>query len=83
MSATKTADDLRERLFAAIDGVRDKSLSIEQAKTIGELSQVVVNLAKVEEAHARATEGRSKFLSEAPPALPNGITAITQHRIKG
>jgi hypothetical protein len=80
---SKTASDLRERLFAAIDGVKDGTTSIEQAKTISELSQVVVNLAKVEVDYIRATDGSdSQFLAPVRE-LPNGITAITTHRIRG
>lgn len=79
---SKTAADLRERLFAAIDGVRDGSTTIEQARTIGELSQVVVNLAKVEVDYARVTDTQpSRFLTPEPPAAPNGITGIVQHRL--
>ena len=76
---SKTASDLRERLFSVIDG----STSIEQAKAISELSQVVVNLAKVEVDYARVTEhGASEFLAPEREQLPNGITSIVQHRIK-
>ena len=68
---------------AAIAGVKAGTVSLEQAKTIGDLSQVVVNLAKVEVAHARATEGRSRFLADADetPQLPNGVVGITRHLI--
>lgn len=86
---SKTIDDLREHLFAAIAGVRDGTLSIEQAKTISELSQVVVNTAKVEVDFVRATERReSRFLAapvesdNQPKPLPNGITAIRRHVLK-
>ena len=89
---TKTIEDLRDHLFAAIQGVRDKTLTIEQAKTISDLSQVVVNTAKVEVDFVRATERReSQFLlgtngQAASPAgrqsngaLPSGILGITRH----
>ena len=81
----KTIDDLRDHLFAAIQGVRDGSVSIEQARTISELSQVVVNTAKVGVDFVRATDRReSVFLSAPnqvvePQKLPNGIVSIRRH----
>lgn len=88
---SKTIDDLREHLFAAIQGVRDGTVSIEQAKTISDLSQVIVNTAKVEVDFVRATERReSRFLAapEMTPqangaAPPNGIVGIRRHILKG
>lgn len=79
----KTVADLFDRLFAAIDGVRDGSITIEQAKATSELSQVIVNMSKVVVDHARVTErGDSEFLAPQSAALPNGITSIVQHRLK-
>lgn len=79
----KTAADLFDRLFDAIDGVRSGDTTIEQAKAISELSQVAVNLAKVGVEHARITDrGESEFLAPPPAELPNGITSIVQHRLK-
>lgn len=84
---SRTIDDLRQRLFAAIDGVRDGSLALDKARLIGELSQVIVNTAKVEVDYLRTAEpdnARSKFLDGAEvDALPNGITTITRHRLQG
>ena len=79
---SKTAADLRDRLFAAIDGVKDGTTSIEQARTISELSQVVVNLAKVEVDYARVTDSaQSTFLTPESLELPSGITHIVRHQI--
>lgn len=93
---SKTIEDLREHLFAAIAGVKDKSLTIEQAKQISEIGQVIVNTAKVEVDYLRATEGsESTFISTAvgrnnlpaglpngqQKALPNGITGVRRHLI--
>lgn len=84
----KTIEDLREHLFATIAGVKAGTVSIEQAKTISELSQVVVNTAKVEVDYVRATEGKSHFLgsgertvtlSSPEQTLPKGIKSITRH----
>ena len=91
MSA-KTIEDLREHLFSTIAGVKAGTVTIEQAKTIGDLCQVVVNTAKVEVDFVRATDRReSQFLVGATAAataqtvttpttgLPNGILGIRRH----
>lgn len=89
-----TIEDLRRRLFETIDGVKAGTTTVEQAKTIGDLSQVIVNTAKVEVDYLRATDGgESSFISTAvgranlPPAiggtetkaLRSGILSITRH----
>lgn len=94
--SNQTIEHLREHLFATIAGVKDKSISIEQAKTIGDLSQVIVNTAKVEVDYLRATEGgESSFISTAvgrsnlpeglpgPAPLPNGIVGVRRHLLQG
>jgi len=66
MSTQYTIADLRTRLFEAIDGVKAGTVSIDQARTIGELSQVVVNTAKVEIDFARQAERKTvPFLTQA------------------
>jgi hypothetical protein len=45
--AKKNIDDLRDRLFSAIEWVKDGTLDIEKANVIGTLSQVMVNSAAV------------------------------------
>lgn len=93
--STQTIDDLRAHLFAAIAGVKDGSVTIDKAKTIGDLCQVVVNTAKVEVDYLRVTDGgESAFISTATgnrgrPALTlaggtpgNGIAGITRHICK-
>lgn len=45
---SNTIADLRKHLFDAIAAVKDGKMDTEQAKTISELSQVVINSAKVE-----------------------------------
>ena len=88
-----TIEDLRRRLFETIDGVKAGTTTVEQAKTIGDLSQVIVNTAKVEVDYLRATDGgESSFISTAvgranlPGAakgepLPSGITGVRRHLI--
>lgn len=79
--------DLRAVLFETIAGVKSGKLNIEKAQTISELSQVIVNTAKVEVDFIRATGAKhhgSGFLerpAEPPKPLPPGITGVQQHRI--
>lgn len=89
-----TIEDLRRRLFETIDGVKAGTTTVEQAKTIGDLSQVIVNTAKVEVDYLRATDGgESSFISTAvgranlpgavkPGALPSGINGVYRHLLK-
>lgn len=98
MSTQYTIADLRTRLFEAIDGVKAGTVSIDQARTIGELSQVVVNTAKVEIEFARNAERKNvqfvtgEMVAELRPGLThqqpaagqnNGIRSITQHVLAG
>lgn len=91
-------DDLRRRLFETIDGVKSGAVSLDQARQVSELAQVIVNTAKVEVDYVRATDAASKstFLESKPqapslpdgvskaPAVPgNGIVGIVRHTIKG
>ena len=45
---SNTISDLRKHLFDAIQGVRDGTMDTDKAKTVAELSKVVVESAKVE-----------------------------------
>lgn len=69
---------LRQHLFDAIEGVKSKSMSIEQAKAIADISQVVINSAKVEVEYAKATGGQ-----EATAFLRGPTTGVTTHRLRG
>ena len=67
-----TIDDLRRRLFEAIDGVTGGTLDLDQARQISDLAQVIVNTAKVEVDFLRATDGGdSPFLRprSGPPRI--------------
>ena len=81
--SNKNIADLRELLFATIEGVKSGNLDIEKAKVIGDLSQVMVNTAKVEVEYAKATGQKGSGFLEKPQELPQGITGIRQHRIMG
>lgn len=48
--------DLRHHLFETIEMLKDKEIDIATAKAIAEVSQVIVNTAKVEIQFIRATE---------------------------
>lgn len=77
---------LREHLFNALQGVKDKSLDIDQARVINEIGKTLVDTAKVEVDYLKATGGgESQFIDTAIGAdnLPQGITGRTVHRLKG
>lgn len=57
----KTINDLRTVLLDTIQALRDGNIDIEKARAIGDLSQVVVNTAKVEVDMVKAVGGKSKF----------------------
>lgn len=81
----KTIEDLRAVLFETIAAVRDGSMSLDKAKTISDLSQVMVNSAKVEVEFVKATSNdgsgfMEKQLDQLP--LPAGITGSTVHRMR-
>jgi hypothetical protein len=90
----KNVDDLRNVLFNVIEGVRNGDVSLEKARTVADLSQVIVNSAKMEVEFIKATNGKGKAsgflgredgdvpaLPEPKPDLPPGIIGITTHRI--
>lgn len=83
--SSKNISDLREAMFEAIQALKDGKMSVEQAKAVSELGQVIINTAKVEVEHIKAvgaTTG-SGFIPEQVPPLPSGVVGITQHRIQG
>lgn len=80
-----TINDLREHLFATLEGLRNKEnpLDIERAKAVSEVAQTIINTAKVEVEHMRvagntAGTGFIAALSEpATPAAPrDGLTVV-------
>lgn len=79
----KNITDLRAALFAAIEGVTNGTLSLDQAKTVSELSQVIVNTAKVEVDYLKAGGISSSAFIEVPEEIPSGITSIVRHRLAG
>jgi len=81
--SNKSIADLRELLFATIEGVKGGTLDLEKAKVIGDLSQVIVNTAKVEVDYAKATGQKGSGFLDQPKQLPPGITGVHQHRMVG
>jgi hypothetical protein len=75
MKNTNTIQELREILFETLRGVKDGTVSIERGKAVGELTQTIVNTAKIEVEFIKATKGKVKgsgFIPEQDtPALPN------------
>jgi hypothetical protein len=57
-------DNLREHLFDTLKGIKDGSMTVDQAKVMGEVGQVLINSAKVEVDYIRANNGgKSNFIT--------------------
>lgn len=74
---------LLETLAALRD--RDAPMDVDRARAIANVASVLVDTARVEVDYLKATgQQESAFLHrDDAPALPNGITTITRHRIAG
>ena len=83
MNERKNIDDLRAVLFETIEGVKSGKIGVDKAKVIGDLSQVMVNSAKIEVEFAKATGKKGSGFLEKPADLPKGISGVTVHRIAG
>lgn len=66
-----------------MQGVSDGSMSVEKAKAVSDISQTIINSAKVEvdfiKASGKTSSSDSGFFKQA---LPPGITSIRTHHIK-
>jgi hypothetical protein len=77
-------DDLRNHLFAALEGLSDtdKPMEIERAQAIADVAQTVINTAKVEVEYMKAT-GKitaSDFIQALEHTdQPKRLTAIGRH----
>ena len=82
---SKSIEDLREALFATLQGVKDGSIDVDKARAINELGKTICDTAKVEVDYVKIAGGQSTFLDKpkGEPELPPGITGITQHRLRG
>lgn len=66
---SRKIEDLREHLFATLEGLRDKQnpMDIERARAIADVSRVIVDSAKVECDHMKLTASDgSGFIPSAP-----------------
>lgn len=72
--SNKSVDDLRNMLFEVIAGVRDGSVTLDKAKVVAELSQVVVNSAKAEVDFVRAAGGKAVATGFLGRQTPEGDT---------
>lgn len=82
---SKNISDLRDGLFEAMQLLKDGKLSVEQAKAISEMGQVIINSAKVEVDYIRANNGGEMPFLEAVgnDNLPPGVVGVTRHRLAG
>lgn len=84
---TQTITDLREALFATLNGLKNGEIDVDRAKAINETAQVIINSAKVEIDHMKIAGGTgTRFIAE-PADLPkrphieatsHGTRTITQ-----
>jgi len=76
-------NELRRHLFETLAALKDKDnpMDIDRAKAVSEVSQTIINSAKLEVEYAKATGAKISFI-EVEKKLPIGITNITQHRLK-
>jgi hypothetical protein len=84
-------DTLRDTLFDTMQKLKDGTLDVEKAKTIGDLSQVIINSAKVEVDFVRANGGgKSDFFSNPIKQISATSTGtktvdgnVTVHKLRG
>lgn len=83
-----TIKGLRDVLFETLRGLNDREnqMDIKQAHAVAEVSQVIINTAKVEIQYARETNSAVKtgFLPEVEqtkPALPTNLPPSSQSHI--
>lgn len=82
---SKNISDLRDAMFDTIQALKEGTITIEQAKAMSEIGQVIINSAKVEVDYIRANNGgESSFIDAVGnDNLPPGVTGITRHRLVG
>ncbi len=84
-------DTVREHLFATLAGLKDGTINVETAKTMGEIGQVLINSAKVEVDFVRANGGgKSGFLTSEVKQITQTATGLktvdgasTVHKLRG
>lgn len=90
MSHEKTISDLRDQLFDTLAKLKTGKIKAEDAKTISEISQVIINTAKVEVEYIKATgsDGSGFFHSrpgeiDVTPAKALGPHNVFNNRLGG
>lgn len=70
-------DDLRKHLFDTLADLRDKDkpLDLDRAKAISDVAQTIINSAKVEVDHLRATGGMSTTNFIPAQSKPRQLTS--------
>lgn len=83
---------LRKHLFETLAALQDKEnpMDIERAKVVSEISQVIINSAKVEVNFIKVSGGKGTGFvpeTETLPGLPKDTTSprpgVTVHRLRG
>ncbi|UXL05295.1 hypothetical protein [Achromobacter xylosoxidans] len=82
---SKNISDLRDAMFDTIQALKEGKITIEQAKAMSEIGQVIINSAKVEVDYIRANNGGESSFIDAigNDNLPPGVTGVTRHRLVG
>lgn len=89
MAEKKTLEDVRAALFKTLEALQDpiNPMDIERAKAVNEVSQTIINSAKVEVDYMKATgKPASGFIPSAPdekPKLSDSTGNTFVHRIQG
>lgn len=72
---SKSITDLRDTLFATLEGVKNGTLDIDKARAVNEVAKTIVDTAKVEIDYARVVgKANSPFIE--PPK-----DGVTRHRL--
>lgn len=82
---SRNISDLREAMFDTLADLKAGKITVEQAKAISDVGQVIINSAKVEVDYIRANNGgETPFLESAGNKnLPPGVVGVTRHRLAG
>lgn len=81
-------NELREHLFATLRALRDKEtpMDVDRARVISQVAATVIDSARVEVEHMRVTgehQGTGFLPAPGRADLPNGITGVRRHLLKG
>lgn len=90
MNNKNNIDELRGHLFDTLRGLKDGSVSVENAQAMSLVGKTIIDTAKVEIEFTKASGEtvESKFLEQGKPietiaGNQNGILSITKHRLVG